>query len=1163
MRFQRLQIPAFGPFTNLDFQFPEQTTDLHLIYGSNEAGKSSLLRAIRDLLFGIHGQSTDNFLHDYGGLRIKGELRNRAGTQLIFQRRKGNKNTLLNEAGIQLPDNALAPFLGSVDQSYFSAMFGLGARELHEGAQQLLRGEGNMGNALFSASLGGTPVPKIVEALKQEAERFFKGNARVNVSIRPAATHHKELLKQSRDAMVSPETWDKLEKELAEAEAAKKLLDAEIAKLDQELQWISRCEDALPTVGRLNEQGQKLEQLPPLPDLANDFTPRAQAARQAVSEALVKVQGLTAGIEKLRIQLQGCQTNSDVLAQGDDLDQLHQDLGVYRDRKKALTDAQARLVGLEPLIRAGMDNLQLAGGFASLEKHRLSIPVRLACEEAAAALKEVLAEQAAHSEKAGYLETQITGKETELQSLPEPDLTGLRESLTVAAEATEADRKFSASQLEVERLRRETTDLHQQVAGAPVDLDATARLAVPASATIRNYHERLEAFKRAVRTEEDKINDACKRAEAIQAELGRLQRQGELPTEEALRKIREHRDHGWSLVLADWKGGGAKEELVPGLPLERAYPLTIVKADGIADKLRLDAEAVAQAEERRSQLLEIKAQTSAVQMKLLDLQGEWDECQKAWQAEWSACEIAPRSPLEMEEWREGWTEFRERLGTLRTVEESFKQKGQQIRQAKKSLAAVLRQSEEKEFSLLFAAAKKFVQDGEQSAGQRIELNKHLAGLKSELAKFEKNRVRLAKEVSASTAKWDAQCVAVGLPEATSPEAGLTLLRERKELLIKFDQWQQLSQESRSKAEVIARYEQTVDQQAKSLRLLGDTTEARESALWKALSQARKAQERHDQLTEQIEETRNELTGSQGQVTQTEQALNDLLHLAGLATPGELEPLLAHLEQRAAVQVQIDNLRNTLSGLARGQAVDEFVAKVRAEDPDTLAARQPIATQEKAEKESALPAIREILFRLGSEKKTLEKAADTAADFRQQAESCAATLKQDADRFLRLRLATHLLEAQIERFRKENQGPLLQKSGEVFQAITRGAFSGLGAEFNTDDVPVLVGVRPDQTKVPVEGLSDGTRDQLYLALRLAALDQYLEAHEPMPLILDDLLITFDNERTRAILPQLAGLAKRTQIFLFTHHEHLIELCRQTLGEDRFTLHRLEAGVPKLP
>ena len=60
---------------------------------------------------------------------------------------------------------------------------------------------------------------------------------------------------------------------------------------------------------------------------------------------------------------------------------------------------------------------------------------------------------------------------------------------------------------------------------------------------------------------------------------------------------------------------------------------------------------------------------------------------------------------------------------------------------------------------------------------------------------------------------------------------------------------------------------------------------------------------------------------------------------------------------------------------------------------------------------------------------------------------------------------------------------------------------------------------------------------------------------MPLILDDLLITFDNDRTKAILPQLADLSKRTQVFLFTHHEHLVDLCRETLGESGFQLHAM--------
>ena len=1163
MRFQRLEIPAFGPFSNLNLEFPDQPRDLHVIYGPNEAGKSSLLRAIRDLLFGIHAQSTDNFIHEYADLRIKGEIRNRAGQQLSFQRRKGNKNTLLDAEGRQVPDNALLPFLGSVDQSYFSTMFGLGARELHEGARQLLRGEGDMGSALFSACMGGTPVQKIIEALQQEAEALFKGRASTNVTIRPAANRYKELLKQSREATVNPETWDKIEQELAKAVAERKRIEENMAILQRDLGWFERCEDALPTVGRLNEETEKLIQLPHLPELASDFVSRTKAARADAGKTQAEVQRLTAHIGRLQNQLSDCKTNPAFMAEAEALDQLRQDLGVYRGNKKSGADLRVKLAGLEPLIRAGMGKLQLTGEFASLESRRLSTATQLACEETANALPKALLEQVNNAGSVESVQNQITDKEAALRSLAETNLGDLRDALDVAAEATDADKTIAESEAEVLRLTRETADQHRMVAGAPEDFEAAARLAVPALATLRRYHERMEGFKRDIVAGQKVVGEGQTRGDAIQAELGRLQRQGELPTDEALRKARDHRDLGWKLVLAEWKGTGAEAELIPGSPLDEAFPQTILKADEIVDTLRLDAEAVAQAEEKRFQLREIANQTGDAGRRIQAHQGDLAECQKSWVAEWSVCGIAPLSPLEMEEWRTQWSLFRERLGQLRTAEESCRTKREKIHRAKQQLAAVLGQREEKEYSLLFAAARKRVQDGEKTDGRRMEMANQIAGLKRDLARLEQNRARLDNSVTASTAQWKSQCSAVGLPEGTSPEAGLALLRERKDLLVKFDEWQESSRASRLTTEAIAHYEKSVSEQAATLAIKGETTEAIEASLWKALTEARGAKERHDQLAEQAAQANADRTEAQRLATLSDQALTELIRLAGLRTVEELEPLLANLEKRAAVRAQIDGLRNTLGGLARGQTVDDFVSRVRAENPDALAERKSTAVREKGEKEAVLSGIRETLFRLGNEKQVLEKASDAAADFLQKAESSAATLKQDAARYLRLRLATHLLQGQIERFRQENQGPLLQKSGDVFKAITRDAFSGLGADFRADDLPILVGVRPDQTKVPVEGLSDGSRDQLYLALRLAALDRYLEAHEPMPLILDDLLITFDDDRAKAILPQLADFANRTQIFLFTHHEHLVELCRQTLGAGQFHLHRLALGNSKRP
>lgn len=1017
MRFQTLHVPAFGPFTNVELTFPDNPIDLHIVYGANEAGKSSLLRAFRDLLFGIHGQSSDNFLHDYKALRIKGTISNQAGTELIFQRRKGNKNTLLDVNGEPLPDSALAAFLGSVDQAYFSTMFGLGFQELHAGAAQLLRGEGDMGHALFSASMGGTPVQKVVQALQEEADQIFKGRATANVSLCPAATRYKDLLKQSREAMVNPETLEKIEEELSQAETEKKRLEAEISKLDLELGWIARCEDALPTVGTLAEEMEKLSQLPPLPEVTSDFISRVRAAQHAMNQTRGEVQRLTIHINRLKVQLEACTTFPTVLAEAPSLDQLHQDLGVYRDRKKSLATLREKLARLEPVLQVGMFNLQLTGDFSTLEDRRLVTAVQLACEEAAEVMQKALKEAATNADKVKEFQSQIILVQKNLAAFHQPDLAPLREALAVAAEATEANKTIATSKTECQKRTRETAAQHRLVVGAPADFEATTLLTIPALTTIRRYRDRIDALNRDKADQEKEVTTNQKRIKSIQGELKRLQRQGELPTEAELHKARGHRDHGWTLVLSEWKGKGTQDTFVPGVPLEEAFPQAIVKADDIGDMLRRDAEAVAQAEEKRLQIYEAEKQIDTANQKIEELRKSLTRCQQEWTSEWATCGITPRSPSEMEEWRTEWAAFCVSFGKLEEAKEAYERKHDQIQTAKERLATVLGETEEKEYSVLFEAARKRVQDGEQAAGERKAMAKQLVVLENELAKFDTSRDQLNTAVTAATDNWRSQCTTVGLPQATSPDAGLLLLRERKDLLVKFDEWQEASSTPHVTTTEIDQYETSVREKATALGVQGGTTEALEAALWNALTVARESDTRHNQLAAQLEQANAELTESQGFETLAEQTLGELMRLVDITTAEDLDPLLAHLEKRDTLQSQIDALRKTLSGPAHGQSVDEFVTKVRAENPDSLEERKSVAERNKHENENTLSGINETVFRLTNDKKALEKAGDTAADFRQQAESCAATLTQDAARLIRLRLAIHLLKGQIERFRK--------------------------------------------------------------------------------------------------------------------------------------------------
>ena len=173
----------------------------------------------------------------------------------------------------------------------------------------------------------------------------------------------------------------------------------------------------------------------------------------------------------------------------------------------------------------------------------------------------------------------------------------------------------------------------------------------------------------------------------------------------------------------------------------------------------------------------------------------------------------------------------------------------------------------------------------------------------------------------------------GVQTCALPISGLRLLQERKELLATFDRWTTLSSEVEAKAGDIDRYEQSVRDKAVLSGLAVGETESQEAGLWKALSQARNAQTKHDQLTSQITETEKILTTA----IQTEQmaveAMNELMRLSDVDTSEELEPLLANLEKRASIQHRINSFRETLSGLARGQGLTEFITRVQAENAE--------------------------------------------------------------------------------------------------------------------------------------------------------------------------------------------------------------------------------------
>ena len=187
----------------------------------------------------------------------------------------------------------------------------------------------------------------------------------------------------------------------------------------------------------------------------------------------------------------------------------------------------------------------------------------------------------------------------------------------------------------------------------------------------------------------------------------------------------------------------------------------------------------------------------------------------------------------------------------------------------------------------------------------------------------------------------------------------------------------------------------------------------------------------------------------------------------------------------------------------------------------------------------------------------------AAEANERVEHLKSRLAHEVEEYARLRLAAVVLREAIERYRHKTQGPVLDRAGALFAALTLGSFRGLRVDYDDHDQPLLQALRPGGTEaVGIRGLSLGTADQLYLALRLASLETALESHGPVPLIADDVLIQFDDRRTAAALQALADLSDRTQVVLFTHHDHVREIAGDCV-EPRQALHPSPPGPGRVP
>ncbi len=236
-------------------------------------------------------------------------------------------------------------------------------------------------------------------------------------------------------------------------------------------------------------------------------------------------------------------------------------------------------------------------------------------------------------------------------------------------------------------------------------------------------------------------------------------------------------------------------------------------------------------------------------------------------------------------------------------------------------------------------------------------------------------------------------------------------------------------------------------------------------------------------------------------TGSQAALNQLQRLSG---PGE--PL-----QSLKTDLQRTDLQSISDKIA---ALEEEGATVSAQHDHLLTERGSIQTD---------------LANLASE--------EESSRLRMQRNILLEQLRGHAHDWSRLTLAHNLLNETRRKFERERQPEVVRHAEKDFAAITGGRYRRLYAPLGEQTITVTDD--NGQSKQPSE-LSRGTREQLFLALRFGLIRDLGQRTEPLPVIVDEVLVNFDPERAFRAAVAFTNLSATHQVLVFTCHPTVVKM-----------------------
>ncbi len=1172
MKILELKLFAFGSFTDKHLDFGNGKGGFYIVYGDNEAGKSCALRALRNLLYGIPTRSIDNFIHPHSKMRIGGTIRRDDGTILEFIRRKGIKQTLrASDDATVIDESQLRTFLGGVDESLFATIFGIDHADLVQGGDEIIQGGGDVGQVLFAAGSGISDLRSILDGLQTESDALFLPSGkkpRINENVSILKKKHKGI----REAQLPGQEWVRHDTALKEALEQKKSVEQDLENQQREQHRLKRIKEALPSIGRRKELLKDLETCIDAAILSADFSNRRQDRLNRLGIAESNEKQAVDSLEAIHKELRELDVPEQLLSNADTIEEIYQDLGRHRKDAKDRSKLEIRQSGLDGDARTILQDLRDDLTLDQADGLRMgkteTVMIRDLGNQHERLIERI---EAARKEKEKLI-SRLNSLNKQLAELKEQKDTGeLRKTIERILQqgVLEENYKILCNEIQLAEQTAEI-ELKKQTLWTG-SMESFEMLPVPSLETIDTFELRLGDAESKVRHQRADLDELQRAIIEVDGQIEQLRLEQEVPTEEDLNRGRKKRDEGWQLVLKAWEEkqepGKDAEKFVAAFPsatgLADAYEISVQNADELADRLRREADRVAKKatlladrQMREMQSARLKEQLESAESELATINAEWT-------AEWKPIEVSPKSTREMRTWAQNQAILAVRVADIREQKAKTGELKARIETLRRNLSqclVALGESpaiENETLVHLLDRSQKLADQMDKARIKREQFFSEQAQCEEELREVTSRVEKTENDVVRWRSQWSKAIVPLGLKEDSTPAQAFSVLEEIKNLFGKIKE----AEELRKRIKGIGRDAEAFNNRVASLvtnnapELSGHPSEQAAAELHARLNRAGKAEDRHQEFEKQKQQEEEKLKASGNSISAIKAQLATMCQEAGCKSYDDLPAAEKRSKHRQDVQADLKQLEDQLRRLSAGLTIDEFVRDALSVDSDSI---NPALDRLGEEIDRLVDRKSELDMTIGREENELSKmdGSARAADLAEEAQELIARLEPDVQQYIRLRIASEILNKAIESYREKNQGPILERSSNLFARITPGSFAGLQIDFNDKGEAVLMGVRPKgRGVVGVEGMSDGTADQLYLAVRLASLESYLEKNEAMPFIVDDVLIHFDNERAAETLKILAQLAQKTQIIFFTHHQHLVDLASAHVDEDVLFVHSL--------